>query len=178
MTKTDSPSVVALAEEGKRLFQAHEYLKAAEVFSSAANAYTAENDLLQAAEMKNNQSVALLQGKKAQEALDAVQGTAGIFAGAGDLRRQGMALANQAAALEGLKRPQEVAVLYEQAASLLEKAGEDQLRADVLRSLSALHARKGKGLDALIAMQDGLSGIKAPTIKQRIIKQLIRLRFW
>jgi tetratricopeptide (TPR) repeat protein len=176
MNETQAPNL--LAEDGKRLYANGEYLQAAETFESAARAYAAQEDALTAAEMKNNQCVALLKGKQAQAALDAVLDTDAVFAGAGDLRRQGMALANQAAALEALKRREEAAALYERAAGLLEQAGEDQLRADVLRSLSALKARKGQGLDALIAMQDGLGGVKAPTLKQRILKQLLRLRLW
>jgi tetratricopeptide (TPR) repeat protein len=176
MDKSQSPNL--LAEEGKRLYANGEYLQAAEIFASAARAYAAQDDALTAAEMKNNQCVALLKGKQAQAALEAVADTEAVFAGAGDLRRQGMALANQAAVLESLKRRDEAADLYERAAGLLEQAGEDQMRADVMRSLSAIQARKGKGLDALIAMQDGLSGVKAPTLKQRILKQLLRLRLW
>ncbi|KAF0108376.1 MAG: hypothetical protein FD146_950 [Anaerolineaceae bacterium] len=176
MNDYQSPEI--LAEEGKRLYADGKYLLAAEVFASAARAFAAQGDAPMAAEMKNNQCVALLQGKQVQAALEAVSDTEAVFAGAGDLRRQGMALANQAAALEALKRRAEAADLYERAASLLEQAGEDQLRADVLRSLSALKARKGQGLDALIAMQDGLGGVKAPTLKQRILKQLLRLRLW
>jgi hypothetical protein len=131
-----------------------------------------------AAEMKNNQGVALLQGKQAQAALEAVGGTEAVFEQAGDLRRQGMALANQASALAVLKRREEAATLYERAADVLAQAGEDQLRADVMRSLAALKVRKGQGLDALIAMQDGLGGVKAPTLKQRILKKLLHLRLW
>jgi tetratricopeptide (TPR) repeat protein len=166
------------SEEGMQLYQKKKYVEAAGAFSMAADAYRAIHDGLMAAEMMNNQSVAFLQAKQDQAALDAVMGTDKIFADAGDLRRQGMALANQAAALQGLKRKQEAIPLYEQAAAILEQAGEDQLRADVMRSLATLNVKGGKGLDALIAMQDGLAGVKKPTLKQRIIKQLIRLRLW
>jgi tetratricopeptide (TPR) repeat protein len=176
MEESQSPDL--LAEEGKRLYQLGETLKAAETFAAAAAAYTAQKDAPMAAEMKNNQCVALLQGKQAQAALDAVEGTDAIFEQRGDFRRQGMALANQAAALEALKQREEAASLYESAADLLAQAGEEQLRADVMRSLAALKVRKGRGLDALITMQDGLGGVKAPTLKQRILKKLLRLRLW
>lgn len=174
----DSLSPQILAEEGRRLYSERNYRQAAEMFARAAEACRAGGDLLAAAEMKNNQSVALLQAKQPQAALEAVADTEAVFAAAGDLRRQGMALANQAAALEALKRSEDAAALYERAAAVLEQAGEDQLRAEVMRSLSALKIRKGKGLDALIAMQDGLSGVKKPTLKQRIFKKLLRLRLW
>lgn len=168
----------SLANNGKRYYQNKDFLTAAKTFALAAEAYHAYNDELMNAEMRNNQSVALLQAKQAQAALKAVKGTEAIFAQAGDQRRQGMALANQASALEALKRPEEAAPLYENAAKLLDQAGETQLRADVMRSLAALKVRKGQGLEAVITMQDGLSGVKAPTLKQRIIKKLLRFRLW
>jgi tetratricopeptide (TPR) repeat protein len=176
MEESQSPDL--LAEEGKRLYQLGEILKAAETFAAAAAAYTVLKDAPMAAEMKNNQCVALLQGKQAQAALDAVEGTYAVFEQGGDLRRQGMALANQGSALAALKRREEAAALYERAADVLAQAEEDQLRADVMRSLATLKVRKGQGLDALITMQDGLGGVKAPTLKQRILKKLLRLRLW
>lgn len=166
-----------LAEEGKRLYQKKKYREAAEIFSQAAAAYKTD-DIVTAAEMANNQSVALLMLKQPQAALTAALGTDEIFAGAGDLRRQGMATANQAAALDGLKRRDEAIPLYEKAAELFQQCGESQLRADVMRSLAMLKVREGQGMDALIRMQDGLANVKTPTLKQRILKKLLRIRLW
>jgi tetratricopeptide (TPR) repeat protein len=176
MNKKQSPQ--QLADEAKSAYQQRNYEAAAALFASAAEAYMAQGDALMSAEMKNNQCVALLQAKQAQAALDVVSGTEAVFASAGDLRRQGMALSNQAATLEALKRREEAASLYERAAEILRQAGEDQLRADVMRSLAALKIRKGQGVDAVITMQDGLRGVKEPTLKQRILKKLLRFRLW
>jgi hypothetical protein len=52
------------------------------------------------------------------------------------------------------------------------------MRAIVLQSLSALQLRQGKTIDAAISMQAGISGIKKPTLKQRIAKTLIKFRIW
>ena len=176
MVEDKSPEL--LADEGKQYYRKKDFQKAAEAFALAAQAYRTHEDVLMAAEMENNQSVALLQAKQAQAALETVIGTEAVFAKAGDHRRQGMALANQASALEALKRQEEAIPLYENAANLLDQVGETQLRADVMRSLAALKVRKGQGLDAVITMQDGLSGIKAPTLRQRILKKLLRFRLW
>mgnify|MGYP001564702624 CR=1 FL=1 len=131
-----------------------------------------------AAEMKNNQSVALLQSRQARAALEAVTGTAAVFAAAGDNRRQGMALANQAAALEALQRRDEALAGYQKSAEILEKAGEADLRAEVLRALARLQARGGKMTEAVISMQSGLMGVEKPTLEQRILKKLLFLRLW
>ncbi len=93
----------SLNEQGKQAFQSGQLDTAVDAFRAAAEAYASAHDDLNAAESKNNLSVALLQLGKSQESLDVALGTDDIFAKAGDLKRQGMALGNQAAALEALK---------------------------------------------------------------------------
>ena len=63
-----------LEEEAKDLYRAGKFQQAAECFSQAAAFYLDQGEDLLAAEMSNNQSVALLKAKKPQMALDAVQG--------------------------------------------------------------------------------------------------------
>lgn len=128
--------------------------------------------------MKNNQSVALLKAGDAQGAFDSASGTESIFQAAGDIRRQGFAVGNEASALEALGRLDDAAHKYQQSADLLEKAGEDQMRAMVLQSLSALQLKQGKAFDAAMTMQSGVTGVKQPTLKQRIAKTLIKFRIW
>jgi hypothetical protein len=72
----------------------------------------------------------------------------------------------------------EAASSYRQAADALEKAGEDQLRASVMQALAGIQLRRGKVMEALLSMQIGLAGVKQPTLKQRILRGLLRLRTW
>jgi len=167
-----------LEKEGKAAYERADYLLAAKAFAEAAAAYSARGEPLNAAEMKNNQGVALLQGKQAQSALDVVSGTDAVFAAVGDLRRQGMALANQAVALEALRRRDEAIACYRISAEILERAGARDLRAEVMRAVAGLQVRGGKMTDAVITMQSGLMGLEKPTLKQRILKKLLFLRLW
>ncbi len=167
-----------LEKEGKAAYERADYASAAKAFAEAAAAYSAGGEPLMAAEMRNNQSVALLQSKQAQAALDVVRGTEAVFAAAGDLRRKGMALANQGAALEALHRKDEAIACYRASAEILEKAGAKDLRVDVMRAVAGLQVRGGKMTDAVIAMQSGLMGLEKPTLKQRILKKLLFLRLW
>lgn len=167
-----------LAEEGSKAFQKGQFENAAHSFAAAAEGYSAAGKLLDSAEMKNNQSVALLKAGDAQGAYDAVAGTDSIFQAAGDTRRQGFATGNEASALEALNRLEEAAQKYQRSADLLEKAGEGQMRATVLQSLSLLQLRQGKTIDAAFSMQSGAAGVKKPTLKQRLTKALIRFRPW
>jgi hypothetical protein len=55
---------ITLAEDGKKEYENGNFLAAADLFLQAAQSYTSSKDELNAAEMMNNQSVALLQAEK------------------------------------------------------------------------------------------------------------------
>ena len=166
----------SMAENATQVYQSGDYTNAARLFGEAALVYLNHGDDLAAAEMKNNQSVALLRAGDAQGSLDAAYGTAEIFFAAGDFRRQGMAFANVAAAQADLGLNDDAAANYRQAADALEKAGEDQMRATVMQALSLLQLRKGKTMESLLSMQLGLAGVKKPSFTQKILQKLLRLR--
>lgn len=167
-----------LTRQAEQAYQAQNYVEAARFFEQAASAFDAANKPLDAAEMKNNASVAWLQANQPQRALDVLAGTTSAFEAAGDLKRWGLSLGNEGAALDALNRQDEAAAKYMRSAEILEQAGEDQLRAEVLKALSALQLKMGKQFDAVLSMQDGLAGIKKPTLKQKILRQLLRMRPW
>ena len=100
------------AKRGKKAYDRGNYLQAAEDFEEAHKAYELQGDVLNAAEMANNCSVAYLQADEPEKALQAVEGTPEIFAHAGDLTRQGMALGNYAEALSELDQPDEAIDAY------------------------------------------------------------------
>ncbi len=174
MTTHTSPQ--SLAEQAKRAYETGDFPAASRAFAEAAAAYRTAGDALQAAEMMNNQSVALLRAAQAPAALEAALGTEAVFLQAGDFRRLGMAYANQASALEAMKRFKQAIEAYEMAGEALEKAGEDQMRVQVMQLLSALYLRRWKFLNAVIALQSGLAGVKEPTPKQRLMKKILFFR--
>jgi tetratricopeptide (TPR) repeat protein len=174
MTNTLSPN--EMADKAKQIYQAGDYLEAAQAFAESASAYASSGDAAMSAEMKNNQSVALLLSGDAQAALEAAEGTETIFAASNDYRRQGMALANMASALEALKRRKDAIELYKRASDALEKANEGDLRGDVMQLLATLYLRHFKIYDAVITLQSGLAGVKNPTAKQRLMKKILFVR--
>jgi tetratricopeptide (TPR) repeat protein len=169
-------SPAEIAEKAKRIYAEGGYALAAQSFSDAAVAYADAGDPLMAAEMRNNQSVALLRAKDARASLEAARDTDKIFANANDHRRQGMALANQASALEALKRSKEALDYYKKAGDALALAGESDLRAQVMQLLAMHYLRRFKFYEAVIALQSGLSGVKNPTPKQRLMKKILFIR--
>ncbi len=165
-----------LAEQGKQAFAAKQFDQAASAFTEAASAYEALDDPLNAAEMKNNLSVALLQAGNAQAAYDAAAGTDEIFAQASDLKRQGMAYGNQAAALEALKKFDQALEAYEKSAALFADAGEAEMRSMVLQSAATIELRRGKMMDSALSMIGSVELTKKPNLLQRFLKLLLRIK--
>ncbi len=171
----DQPNTMTLAEKGKVEYENGNYSAAADLFLQAAQAYATMQDELNAAEMKNNQSVALLQAGKANDALRATEGTEQIFADAGDLRRQAIAVGNRAAALEGLKKWNEALAEYDRAASIFEQAGAGDMHSVVRKAAANLNLKRGRFTDSQLDIYDSLRLVEKPTLTQRIMKFLIRI---
>jgi tetratricopeptide (TPR) repeat protein len=170
-------NAAVLADEGKREYEKGNYLAAAELFLQAAQTYTAARDELNAAEMKNNQSVALLQAGKPKEALQATDGTEDVFQKAGDIKRQGIAVSNRAAALEGLKKWKEALTEYDRAARLFEEIGEGDMHSIVRKAAANINLKHGRILDSQMDVYDSLRLVEKPTLTQRIMKILVRMGF-
>ncbi len=173
MTETLSPQ--QLSEDGKRDYKALKYQEAASEFRSAMVGFTQAGDALSAAEEANNLSVTLLQIGDGEGALKVVESTETVFASAGDVRRQAMALGNKGSALEHLKRYQDAMAAYEQAAELFKQIGEHELRAPVLKSLSALQLKTGKQMEAMATMNAGLEEAGKTNPVQRFLKKLFEI---
>jgi tetratricopeptide (TPR) repeat protein len=176
MDMPDNISPQDISERAWQAYRSRDYAAAAGTFAEAASAYAARGDVLDSAEMKNNQSVALLRAKQAKAALEAAGGTEAVFAGAGDSRREGIALANQASALQALRQFGDAMRFYTRAGEALEKAGEDVLRLQVMQLLATLYLSRFKFFDAIIALQSGLAGVKNPTPRQRLMKKFLFIR--
>ena len=174
---TDQTNPLTLAEDGKKEYGKGNFKDAAGLFSQAAQAYAAEGDELNAAEMKNNESVAFLQAGNAQEALQAVEGTEEVFLKAGDLKRQGIAISNRAAALEGLKKWKDALAEYDRAASIFEQAGEGDMHSLVRKSAANINLKRLHVTDTQMDMLDSLRLVEKPTLTQRFMKFLMRIGF-
>jgi tetratricopeptide (TPR) repeat protein len=160
-----------LIEEGKSAYKRGDFTAAARAYQAAAQGYEASGDRLMAAEMSNNSSVAYLRAGDGVAALQAVEGTPEVFAEAQDLRRQGIALGNLGAALDALKRLDEAADAYQRSADCLSQAGEADLHAHVLKSLSVLQLRKGDQVQAVATMQSSLQQGGKGNILSRLFKR-------
>ena len=163
------------SEQGKKTFEEGDFASAIHFFSEAVKRYTDEENSLDAAEAKNNLSVALLQEDRAQEALEAVEGTNIIFAEAKDSTKQAMAFGNQAAALEALGKKEEALTLYRKSAALFGEVGEGDYQEIVLKSIAALEFRSGKLQDTASTMLQSLGASEKPSLFQRFLRFILRI---
>jgi tetratricopeptide (TPR) repeat protein len=173
-----NPEAATLQTQATEAYQQAEYETAARLFGEAALAFEAEKAPLQAAEMKNNQSVSALQAGDLRQALSAAQGTAPLFAQAEDWQREGIAHANEGSALRGLGRKKEALAAFQRSAAAFEKANQPEMRAEALLATATLQLEQRKWSEALLSYQIGLAGLKHPTLQQKIILKLLRLRSW
>lgn len=173
----DQVNVNVLADRGKQEYDGGNYLSAADLFGQAAQVYTSSQDELNAAEMRNNQSVALLQAGKAKEALQATEGTEAVFEKTGDRRRQGIAVSNRAAALEGLRKWDEALAEYDRAATLFEEADEGDMHSIVRKAAANINLKRGRITDSQMDVFDSLRLVEKLTLMQRIMKFLMRIGF-
>lgn len=171
------PDPQYLARKGKSHYQNKQYLESANTFHAARLGFEAKGNWLDAAEMANNCSVAYLQSGEFLQAYNELEGVEEHFIKAGDLKRQGITVGNLAASLEALGRIDEALLAYQKSADLLGKSGDDQLRLKAMQSLSSLQLRSGKRIQALVSMQQGIEGLKQPTVVQKMVKSLIKYPF-
>jgi len=175
MSEIKSPH--KLVREGNEAYNKGEYHSAALSFAAASREFAVLGDQFKIAEMANNCSVAYLQLGQPQKALEVLEGAAEIFKIEGDLKFQGMTYGNQAAALEALDRLDEAEQLYKESSELLKQVGADQLRLEVMKSLSNLQLNMGRRLEALATMQGGVEDIEHPNPKQSLLKRLLKIPF-
>lgn len=171
-----SMDVEKLIEQGKQAFESKKYDLAIDTFSQVVAAYESQGDELNAAEMKNNLSVALLQAGKAQQAYDVVVGTDEAFAVHGDVKRQAMALGNQATALEAMGDLDKALTAYERSAELFARVDESEMRSVVLQSAAAINLRRGKIIDSAISMIGSVESTKKPNLLQRFLRFILRFK--
>ena len=166
-------SLAQVVKRAQASYHAGRFVEAASLFEQASRQYSEAGDGLQAAEMANNRSVALLQSGNGKKALEAAEGTDQVFAQAGDVRRQALALGNQAAALENLNQQEDALARYRQCAELLKQAGDDESRVPVLKAISALQIRTGHQFEALASMDAALNNQKKLSPQERFLKKLL-----
>lgn len=164
-------------ESGNKAYQKGDYPSAANYFEKAWAFYSSSDDVINAAEMANNLSVARLKMKDGEGALTAALGTEKVFQEIQDIRREAIALGNQAAALEFLGESERALELYEKCSVLLKETDEKELRAYVLSGISAIQLKTGKQFQAMASMDAALENKNKLSLKEKFLQKLLKVPF-
>lgn len=175
MTQSFSPASGALVEQATSDYREKRYRDAGAGFERASQAYLNAGEPEQAAEMANNACVAFLQAGDPHKALELVASTPDTFLSAGDLSRASLAFGNRANALAELGRRKQAEGDYRRALEGFQKLGDDQRTRETRQALSALRLRDAKPLEALTEMQLGLEGQRQLSLRDRIVRWILRL---
>jgi len=175
MTEKPPSNNSQLVKEAKDLYQARKYQQAADSFSRAAAVYIELEETSLAAEMKNNQCVALLQAKQPQFALEAVRGTSEVFDRSGDRLKMAIALANEATAMKELGNIDLAIGKFTGALEIFNEIGETDLLVQTSQSLSSLKLKSRNIPGALFSIQKGLEGLNKPNLRQKILLNLLKI---
>ena len=175
MKRSDPPVSHPKDDEGKKLFTGKKYLQSAAAFSQAAADFQSRGLDLMAAEMRNNQCVALLKANQPQQAFDVVQGTVQIFFEEGETLKQAIALANEATALKELGQNQQAIDRFSQAADLFDHLNEREMYMQTMQSLSGLKMKTRNIPGAIISLQQGLESMEKPNLRQKLLLKLLKI---
>jgi tetratricopeptide (TPR) repeat protein len=164
-----------LKKTAESKYSEKKYKEAALTFMEAARIAGEENNFLEAAELKNNASVAFLLAGDNQAAFDSAFNTEQVFLNAGNLKNAGMSVGNQAAALEAIGKNSQALGLYDKAAQMLEDAGEKELKSYIQKRSSSIKLKQGRYLESLASMEGALQNSKVLSPKEKILKKLSRI---
>lgn len=158
------------AKQALAAFNQQKFTQAAFLFSDAAVEYENENQPLLAAEMKNNQSVSLLQANQAQSALECLIGVVELFENSGDLHKAGLTHGNLAAAFEALNKYDLAADHCYKAADYLRDSNHREEYTMIMNMLVSIQMKQGRIFEAAGSAHLFVDQIPNPTFRQRVLK--------
>lgn len=164
-----------IAGQAIAAYQAGDYDRAAQDFSTASELFENSGDQLRAAEMRNNLCVCLLQLDRPHEALEAVRDTPTIFHNEDALSLKAQALGNRAMAKAALSLASEAEADYRAAADLFRQLDEQEGLQYTMQALSRMQLQQGRPMEALHAMQSVLDAKARPSLRDRILKWLFEI---
>jgi tetratricopeptide (TPR) repeat protein len=151
-------------------YKSKDFKSAAALFQECIEFYDHANDGVNAAEMRNNLSVVLLELKDPEKALHVLANTDLIFEKLGDSRRQAMALGNMAAATQALGHNDEALALFERSAEVFKLSGDKELRSITLKKIADLQLKTKKQFQAMASLQAAYDQKEKSTVKDNVLK--------
>lgn len=137
-------------KDARKALRGGEWQRAARLFAQLAEEYQDQGDELQAAEARNNQAAALMEGQQYRQALKLLEPLPVVFLRYQDLHRAALAWGNLGLVYERLGQRQKALQAYRRSLELLRAFPDtEEDRAAVHRGLARVYARQRQWLQAL-----------------------------
>ncbi len=165
-----------LKDKGIELFQQYDYEAAADAFEQAKEAYLADGDRGQAAEMMVNLGLVRRSLNEGQQALNLMREALTIFQDLDDELHAAQTLGNMGGVYAKMGDKEQAHNTYRQAADIFDELGEKQMYGDTLAAIGSLQVKDGKIMDGAATYEVALENMDDLNMNQRIIKGLLGVR--
>lgn len=172
----DVLSAQAMKEEGLRLFQEGLYPEAAEMFEHAHQTFEAEGDVVEAAEMLNNLGVIQRIRREWDRAVESLERARSAFVQLRERSREAQVLGNLGGLYASQGQQEMAEVSLRQAAHIFAELGDEQRQGETLLALGVQQWKFGDRQNGLATYQAGLQRLETPSVGQKALRGLLKLR--
>ena len=165
-----------LKEEGMRLFHEGLYDEAIVTFEQAREVFAAEEDEIEVAEVVNNLGVVYRLQDKWDEAIAALEDARATFAKLGDRNREAQTLGNLGGLYADKNERDKAKESLRQAADIFAELGDEERQGETLLALGVQLWKTGDRSGGLATYEAGLQILPKPTVKQKTVRNLLRMR--
>lgn len=165
-----------LKQQGIKQFMEQDYEVAADTFRQAIDAYQADGAQDLVAEMQVNLGLALHSIGDSEAALEPMGAAYATFVELQDKHRTAQVLGNIARVYAKLGNSEQALTNYREASALFMEVDDEENYGQTMLAIADLHLRSGNAILAAATFEMGLEHIKHPTARQRMMKQLMKVR--
>jgi tetratricopeptide (TPR) repeat protein len=165
-----------LKDEGMRLFHEGLYDEAAARFAQAREMFAAEGSETEKAETINNLGVVYRKQDKWKEAIAALEEAKAIFVRIGDRNREAQTLGNLGGLYADQNERDKAKECLRQAADIFAEMGDQEHQGETLLALGVQLWKTGDRSGGLATYEAGLQVLPKPTVKQKTLRNLLRMR--
>jgi tetratricopeptide (TPR) repeat protein len=165
-----------LKEEGMRLFHEGLYDEAVSKFEQAREKFAAEENEIEVAEAVNNLGVVYRLQDKWDEAIAALEDARATFSKLGDRNREAQTLGNLGGLYADKNERDKAKESLRQAADIFAELGDTERQGETLLALGVQLWKTGDRSEGLATYETGLQILPQPTVKQKTVRNLLRMR--
>jgi tetratricopeptide (TPR) repeat protein len=165
-----------IKEEGMRLFHEGLYEEAVAKFEKARQMFAAEGNEIEEAETVNNLGVVYRKQDKWNEAIAALEEAKATFVKLGDRSREAQTLGNLGGLYADQNERGKAKECLREAADIFAELGDKERQGETLLALGVQLWKTDDRSGGLATYEAGLQILPRPTIRQKTVRNLLRMR--